>query len=141
VQHNLMKDARMKRWIARHVSSAALAAYGICASASALAGGHSGFLSQDGGSVSCENWGGCGTTWTWEVPPAKATIARYFTDIPMTVVGSYGDTALNMLSNGPFMLVKWPGGCCPDGSRWHAGTTRRSRTGDGQHVIFLWPAL
>ncbi|MCI0150266.1 hypothetical protein KNO81_30815 [Paraburkholderia sediminicola] len=65
----------------------------------------------------------------------------YFADIPMTVVGTYGRTTLDMLSSGPFMLVKWPDGCCPEGKRWRTDDTRQSHGGDNQHVIFLWPAL
>ncbi|RDJ98252.1 hypothetical protein DLM46_34400 [Paraburkholderia lacunae] len=59
----------------------------------------------------------------------------------MRVVSAYGRTTLDMLSSGPFMLVKWPNGCCPDSRRWHTEDTRHKHTGDDQHVIFLWPAL
>ncbi|OAJ52823.1 hypothetical protein A6V36_36660 [Paraburkholderia ginsengiterrae] len=59
----------------------------------------------------------------------------------MTVVGAYGRTTLDMLSSGPFMLVKWPNGGCPESRRWRTGDTRRNPTGGDQHVIFLWPAL
>ncbi|WP_377779177.1 hypothetical protein [Paraburkholderia dipogonis] len=73
--------------------------------------------------------------------PGNATVAPYFADIPMTIVGVYGHTTLDMLSSGPFMLVKWPDGCCPQSRRWRPADTRQGHADDAQHVNFLWPAL
>jgi hypothetical protein len=129
----------MKRWIARRLFAAALATCGICASA--RAGAHPGAQPQDVGSRSCGDRNGCEPVGTRGATPANETATPYFADIPVTVVGAYGRTTLDMLSSGPFMLVKWPNGCCPDSRRWHTGDMRHKHTDDDQHVIFLWPAL
>lgn len=129
----------MKQWIVPRLFAATLAALGICAPA--WAGSHSGVQPQDVSSGSCVDRNGCEPLRTLGATPANGMVTSYFTDIPMTVVGAYGRTTLDVLSSGPFMLVKWPNGCCPEIGRWHTGDTRRNPTGDDQHVIFLWPAL
>ncbi|CAE6818577.1 hypothetical protein R75461_05993 [Paraburkholderia nemoris] len=129
----------MKRWIARRLFAAALATCGICASA--WAGAHPRAQSQYDGLRSYENRHGGEPVGTWGATPANEMATPYFADIPMTVVGTYGRTTLDMLSSGPFMLVKWPDGCCPESKRWRTDDTRQSHGGDNQHVIFLWPAL
>lgn len=129
----------MKRWIAPPLFAATLAACGICAPARAAA--PSCGQRQDAGSRSCVYRNGGEPVRTLGAAPANEAAAPYFPDIPMRVVGAYGRTTLDMLSSGPFMLVKWPSGCCPDSRRWHTGDTRHKHTGDDQHVIFLWPAL
>ncbi|SFU24087.1 hypothetical protein SAMN05192563_1024157 [Paraburkholderia aspalathi] len=129
----------MKRWIRWRVVAAALAACGICASA--RAGGYSSLRPQRVGSGSCQNVNGSEPVGTWRVTPANAVAACYRADIPVTVVGAYGHTTLDMLLSGPFILVRWPKGCCPENGRWHTGDTSQSHTGENQHVIFLWPVL
>lgn len=129
----------MKQWIAPRLFAATLAACGICAPA--WAGALPDTRPQDVRSRSCVDRNGCEPLGTLGATPANGTATSYFTDIPMTVVGAYGRTSLDMLSSGPFTLVKWPNGCCPESRRWRTGDTRRNLTGDDQHVIFLWPAL
>ncbi|AJZ56657.1 hypothetical protein OI25_7467 [Paraburkholderia fungorum] len=129
----------MKRWIARRLFAAALAAYGI--GAPAWAGAHSGAQPQDVVSRSCADRSGCEPVGTWRATPANRTATPYFADIPMTVAGTYDRTTLDMLSSGPFMLVKWPDGCCPESRRWRTEHLRHSHPGDDLHVIFLWPTL
>ena len=129
----------MKRWIAPPLFAATLAACSICAPA--WAGAHSCGQPQDVGSRSCVYRNGGEPVRTLGAAPAAEASAPYFPDIPMRVVSAYGRTTLDMLSSGPFMLVKWPNGCCPDSRRWHTEDLRRKHTGDDQHVIFLWPAL
>jgi hypothetical protein len=92
-------------------------------------------------SRSCGNQTGCRPAGSWRAAPRNETVAPYFADILMTVVGVYGHTTLEMLSSGPFMLVKWPDGCCPKSRRWRPGDSRQRHTGDDKHVNFLWPAL
>jgi hypothetical protein len=130
----LLKDAGMKRWIARSLFAAALAMCGICAPTWV------GAQPQDGYTRSCGNQTGCRPAGSWRAAPRNETVAPYFADILMTVVGVYGHTTLEMLSSGPFMLVKWPDGCCPKSRRWRPGDSRQ-RHGDDKHVNFLWPAL
>lgn len=139
VPHRTLKDASMKRWIAPLLFAVTLAASGICAPA--WAGAHPCAQPQDAGARSCVNRNGGEPVRTWGAAPATEATAPYFPDIPMRVVSAYGRTTLDMLSSGPFLLVKWPDGCCPDSRRWHTGDTRHTHTGDDQHVIFLWPAM
>jgi hypothetical protein len=68
-------------------------------------------------------------------PPA------YFGDVPVTVVGVYGATMLDMLSGGPLLLVRWPNECCSARQRWHTRRPTDSMPADanGAHIFFLWP--
>ncbi|HEY4298620.1 MAG TPA: hypothetical protein VGM85_19265 [Paraburkholderia sp.] len=78
-----------------------------------------------------------------DAPPAQS--AAYFGDVPMTVVGVYGATMLDMLSGGPLVLVKWPNDCCSSRQRWHTGHGPQARSApanskaDRAHTFFLWP--
>jgi hypothetical protein len=73
----------------------------------------------------------------------SAGSAAYFGDVPMTVVGVYGATMLDMLSGGPLVLVRWPDDCCSRSQRWHTGRHAQSAPAnsktDGAHIFFLWP--
>ena len=129
----------MKQWIATRLFAATLAACGICAPA--WAGANSGGQSHVVGSGSCVDRSNCAPLGALGATPTTGTATSYFADIPMTVVGAYGRTTLDMVSSGPFLLVKWPNDCCPESRRWRTGDMRRNPPGDDQHVIFLWPAL
>lgn len=128
----------MKRWIAQSLFAAAVATCGI--GQSTWANAQPGAQSQEGGPGLCSELAGRTQAGRRREMPGNTT-APYFTDVPMTVVGVYGRTTLDMLSSGPFMLVKWPDGCCPESRRWRAGDTGQGPAGDARHVDFLWLAL
>ncbi|WP_131542650.1 hypothetical protein [Paraburkholderia hospita] len=69
----------------------------------------------------------------------------YFDNVPMTVIGVYGATMLDMLSGGPLVLVRWPDDCCSPAQRWHTGRHAERAPAnpnkDGAHIFFLWPEL
>ncbi|CAG4890460.1 hypothetical protein [Paraburkholderia saeva] len=129
----------MKRWIARRLLAAVFAACGIGASMWAEA--QPGALQERVEAKPCGNWNDCGLGEMSGVAPHNGRALPSSIDIPMTVVGVYGLTTLNTLSSGPFMLLKWPDGCCPEGRRWRPAGTGQNHAGEGQHVNFLWPAL
>lgn len=72
----------------------------------------------------------------------SAGAAAYFGDVPITVIGVYGATMLDMLSGGPLLLVKWPNDCCSPGqswhTRWHAQSAPADSRAEGTHIFFLW---
>lgn len=74
------------------------------------------------------------------VMPSRRTPA-YFGYVPITVVGVYGATMLDMLSGGPLLLVRWPNECCSARQRWHTRRPTDSMPADahGTHIFFLWP--
>lgn len=139
VSHRPIRGARMKRWIGPPLFAATFAACGICAPA--WAGRHTCGQPQDAASRLCAYRNGGEPVRTLGAAPTTEASAPYFSDIPIRVVSAYGRTTLDMLSSGPFVLVTWPKGCCPDSGRWHMGDTRHKHTGDDRHVIFLWLAL
>jgi hypothetical protein len=129
----------MKRWIARDLLVAVFATWGIGASLWAEA--QPGALQQRAEPKPCGSWNDCELGNLREAMPRNGTATPFPVDITMTVVGVYGLTTLNILSNGPFMLLKWPDGCCPESWGWRPAGIGQSYTGEGQHVNFLWPAL
>lgn len=67
----------------------------------------------------------------------------YFGDVPITVVGVYGATTIDMLSSGPLILVQWPDECCSSSQRWHTRSHAQhapaNATASPAHIFFLWP--
>lgn len=136
----------MKRLVSRPRSAIVLAMWFfpvVCCSAAARASGHE----VEPASIATA-WASDLDLSLQQVKPALVPSVRsapYFDDVPMTVLGVYGATVLDMLSGGPLVLVKWPGDCCSPSQRWHTGRRAEgasaNRQKNGAHIFFLWPDL
>ncbi len=77
--------------------------------------------------------------WTRFAAGGSRLATEYSAGVPITVIGSYGGTVLDLLSDGNVVLVKWPEDSPHEKWRgqWHS--TPVNSEADGAHIFFLWP--